>query len=80
MEKQIPQMFFYIDCAHQYKEALAKFEDDRAYFVGIKEIVFQRSDHTAKNDTNMYSYGSGEGSLNIEHNDFNLIGNSWKMQ
>jgi hypothetical protein len=79
-EKYFPIMSFYIQCRHEYREALAKFEDNRAYFVGIKKVAFQRSNHVSTNDSKMYTYGIGEGSLNVEHNDFVFIEESWRAR
>jgi hypothetical protein len=70
LEKNISPMFFYVNCRHEYKEAYAKFEDNKAYFASIKEIIFQKQNHTSQYDSNIYNYGVNENSLNIEHNDF----------
>jgi hypothetical protein len=80
MEKNFPSMFFYVTCRHGYREALAKFENDKAFFAGIKEVVFQREDHSSLYDKKLYTYGIGEGSLNVEHNDFTLVDGSWSAQ
>lgn len=73
LEKHIPNMFFFVNCRHEYKEAYAKFDDNRAYFAGVKEIAFQNENHTSQFDSQVYNYGVGQNSLNIAHNDFTLI-------
>ena len=69
-EKSISPMFFYVTCRHGYREAWAKFENDKAYFAGIKEIAFQKSIHSSKADDEIYTFIVGENSINLEHNDF----------
>lgn len=78
LEKDFPVMFFYIDCNHNYKEAYAKFEDDKAYFAGIKNIVFQRNNHAVQNDEGTYMYATGTFDLNVKRNDFTLDNEIWK--
>jgi len=79
-EKQFPVMFFYVKCRHGYREAWARFEDDKAYFAGVKNVIFQRQNHAIENDEGIYAYGTGEFDLNVEYNDFVLEDNTWKSK
>jgi len=78
-EKNFPVMFFYQICKHGYREAYAKFENDKAYFVGVRYISFNRDNHLIRNDDKLYAYGYGESAVNLEHNDFTLSAdnNTW---
>ena len=75
-EKQMPHMYFFIDCRHAYKEALAKLPDSKAYFAGVKEIGFQRHDHKVVSDSSVYLSVAGE-NLNLMINDFDYDGVAW---
>lgn len=79
-EKQFPVMFFYVQCRHGYREAWSRFEDDKAYFAGVKNVIFQRQNHAIENDEGVYAYGTGEFDLNVEYNDFVLEDNTWKSK
>lgn len=68
-ESDYPVMFFYLTCRHRYREIVAPFLHDRAYFVGIREIAFTRDQYTAAFDNTQYMEPAGD-LLNIERNDF----------
>jgi hypothetical protein len=76
-EKSINPMFFYVTCRHGYREAYAKFENDKAYFAGVKEIAFQKSIYSSKADDEIYTYKVSDNAIDIEHNDF-VISNDKK--
>ena len=69
-EKSTPSMFFFVNCRHEYREAYAKFSNDKAYFAGIKQIVFQKTSPVAVSDDEIYTYKVNGTSANLEHNDF----------
>lgn len=71
-EQDYPVMFFYLTCRHRYREAVASFQNDRAYFVGIREISFQRERYATAFDTDQYIEPAGD-LLNIERNDFAMV-------
>jgi hypothetical protein len=75
-EKTIPHMYFFLDSRHSYREAIAKLQNNKAYFVGIKEIAFQRRDHKIVSNNDMYVISSGD-VINSELNTFTLNGESW---
>lgn len=68
VEKQFPVTQFYIECRHYYSIAEAEFEEDRAYFVGLKEVAFTRDHYESRFDNELYIDVAGD-SLNIERND-----------
>jgi hypothetical protein len=78
LEKNFPLMFFYITCRHFYKEALAQFKDDRAYFAGANEIAFQRDVHSVSFDAVLYNESTND-LANSEINDFNTNGSNWTV-
>jgi hypothetical protein len=69
-EKSAPSMFFFVNCRHEYREAYAKFSNDKAYFAGIKQIAFQKASPVAVSDDEIYTYKVNGTSANLEHNDF----------
>jgi len=71
-ESDFPVMFFYLTCRHKYREVIAPFSHDRAYFVGIKEIAFTRDHYTAATDSAAYREPAGD-LLNTERNDFTSV-------
>lgn len=71
-ENDIPAMFFFVTCRHKYRESLASFSHNRAYFVGIRQISFSRENYTERFDTDHYIEPAGD-LLNIERNDFATI-------
>lgn len=72
-ENDFPVMFFYITCRHKYREIVAPFTHDRAYFVGVREIAFTRDRYTASYDNDQYIEPAGD-LFNVERNDFNNDG------
>lgn len=76
LEKNFPVMHFYLSCKHGYREALAKFENSKAYFVGVNEIAFQRDLHQVPYDSGIY-IESTKDDQNVEINDFNNTDQGW---
>jgi len=76
LEKNFPVMHFYLTCRHGYREALAKFEQNKAYFVGINEIAFQRDLHQVPYDAQLYIESTGD-DQNVAVNDFDTTSNGW---
>lgn len=68
VEKQFPITQFYIECRHYYAISEAEFEEDRAYFVGLKEVAFTREHYETRFDSDLYIDVAGDTS-NIETND-----------
>jgi hypothetical protein len=71
LDESTPVMFFWVTCRHEYKELNALFENDRAYFAGLKELAFLRSQFSVAADTNLY-VEAGTDDTNTELNDFNV--------
>lgn len=71
LDESIPVMFFWVTCRHEYKEAKARFENDRAYFAGLKELSFLRSQFSVAADTALY-LEAGTDDTNTERSDFNV--------
>ena len=78
-EKTVPHMYFFVDSRHGYREAIAKLPEGKAYFVGIKEIAFQRRDHKVLSNDNMYVTISGN-NYNLQTNDFSFDGTVWSSR
>ncbi|MDB5280900.1 MAG: hypothetical protein JWR61_5855, partial [Ferruginibacter sp.] len=53
-EGDYPVMFFYIPSRHTYRVLEASFQEDRAYFVGVRELAFTRDHYTVASDTDTY--------------------------
>lgn len=68
-EDNYPVMFFYLTCRHKYREIIASFNYNKAYFVGINEIAFTRENYTTAFDTDQYIEPSGD-LVHMERNDF----------
>lgn len=68
VEKQFPITQFYLQCRHYYMISEATFEEDRAYFAGIKEVAFTREHYATRFDNELYIDTAGDRS-NIETND-----------
>jgi hypothetical protein len=68
-ESDYPVMFFYLTCRHKYREVIAEFSHNRAYFAGVREIAFTRENYTIANDANQYQEPAGD-LTNTERNDF----------
>lgn len=71
LDESTPVMFFWVTCRHEYKELNAIFENDRAYFAGLKELAFLRSQFSVAADTELY-VEAGTDDTNTELNDFNV--------
>lgn len=78
LEKQMPAMYFYPTCRHKYKKAYARFETNKAYFVKIKEIRFERNNHNIISDKQIYKFVPGD-TTNYEHSDFISSANKWSI-
>jgi len=72
IEADFPVMFFYLTCRHTYREVIASFEQDRAYFVGVKEVAFTRENYASEYDTDQYTEPAGD-LRNVELNDFTTV-------
>jgi hypothetical protein len=70
-ENDFPIMFFYLTCRHRYREVQANFANDRAYFVGVRQIAFQRENYMSAYDSDQYIEPAGD-LVNTERNDFSL--------
>jgi hypothetical protein len=68
-ENNYPVMFFYLTCRHAYRTIKATFDNDKAYFAGIKQVAFTRENYTVAFDTQVYIEPHGD-LLNTERNDF----------
>jgi hypothetical protein len=69
IEQNYPVMFFYLTCRHAYREVEAKLSNDRAYFVGVRELAFLRDNYMSAFDTSTYIEPNAD-TLNIERNEF----------
>lgn len=78
LEKQMPTMYFYPICRHGYQKAYAKFENNKAYFVKIREIRFERNNHNVISDKDFYKFVPGDNN-NFEHCDFIISSNEWSV-
>lgn len=68
-DNDFPVMYFYLTCRHKYREVIAPFSHDRAYFVSIREIAFTRDNYAVATDNDRYVEPTGD-TLNMERNDF----------
>lgn len=71
LDESTPVMYFWVTCRHEYKEVKAKFEDNRAYFAGLKELAFLRAQFSVASDTGIY-LEAGTDDSNTERSDFNV--------
>jgi hypothetical protein len=69
IEQDYPVMLFYLKCRHAYREVEARFEQDKAYFVGVRELAFTREHYNVASDTNTYIENLGD-FQNVLRNDF----------
>lgn len=76
LEKSYPVMFFYIDSRHRYRTVRAPLANDKAYFVGVREVMFQRDIYSATQDNELYIEGNGD-NVNTERNDFVSSEGTW---
>jgi hypothetical protein len=68
-ENDYPVMFFYLTSRHKYREIVANFSHDRAYFAGVRQVAFSRERYTVASDNAQYNEPAGD-LLNTERNDF----------
>lgn len=68
-ENDYPVMYFFIQCRHQYREVMANFSYDKAYFAGVREVAFLRNQYTSTSDESTY-IELGADLVNIQRNDF----------
>ena len=47
-------MFFYLTCRHAYQSVSAQFQNNRAYFAGVNELAFLRTNFSIPIDTPVY--------------------------
>jgi hypothetical protein len=71
LDESMPVMYFWVTCRHEYKELNGKFENDRAYFAGLKELAFLRNQFSVSSDTGLY-IEAGTDDTNTELSDFNV--------
>lgn len=76
IEKQFPITQFYLECRHYYAISEAIFEEDRAYFAGIKEVALTREHYATRFDNELYIDTAGDSS-NIESNDLDTENNTY---
>jgi len=78
VEKEMPKMHFYPTCRHGYREAYARFEDNKAYFVKIKEVRFERHNHHVISDKSIYKFTPGD-QVNFVKSDFISSKDKWSL-
>jgi hypothetical protein len=71
LDESYPVLFFWVTCRHEYKELTATFENNRAYFAGLKELAFLRNQYSIVADTELY-LEAGTDDTNTELSDFNV--------
>lgn len=71
-ENNYPVMFFYLTCRHAYRQISATFDNDKAYFAGIRNVAFTREKYTVAFDNALYIEPHGD-LLNTERNDFSRV-------
>lgn len=54
VDATLPVMYFFVTAPHIYRELEAPFEDDKGYFVGVRELAFTRDHYTVASDTPLY--------------------------
>jgi hypothetical protein len=69
VENQTPVMSFFVSSRHQYRELEASLENDRAFFVGVREIAFTREQYSIAADTPLYVDNLTDWK-NVRRNDF----------
>lgn len=78
LEQDFPVMFFFLECRHRYREVRAKFEEGKAYFVGVRELAFLRDRYTVANDAEQYVESAGD-NVNVGRNDFVRTRDGWAV-
>jgi hypothetical protein len=76
VEKQFPVTSFYLTSRHYYMISEAEFLQDRAYFAGVKEVVFTREHYATRYDSPLYIETAGD-NLSVETNDFESSNHTW---
>lgn len=69
VEANYPVMFFYVPSRHTYRVVEAPFANDRAYFVGIRELAFTREHYNVASDQSIYVENLADWQ-NVIRNDF----------
>lgn len=77
IERNFPTMSFYLPCRHRYKQTLGRFDQDRAYFAGLKEVAFSREHYASVFDHPQYNESAGD-NINMDRNDFVTVDQTWK--
>jgi hypothetical protein len=77
-EENQPNLYFFINCRHNYQMSQAEFEYDRAYFVGLRSVAFLREDYGVTLDRSLYVETAGD-NQNTLRNDFVSINGSWQI-
>jgi hypothetical protein len=77
-EQSMPIMYFYLVSRHHYREQTATFDNNRAYFAGIKALAFMRNNYSTMKDGTQYIETGGD-FVNAALNDWVLdpYGNLW---
>ena len=70
-EQSLPVMYFFLTCRHAYKELVASFEYNRAYFAGVNDITFLRHNYSTATDSAQY-IESGNDTTNAIVQDFDI--------
>lgn len=78
IEKSMPEMYFYPTSRHRYRVAYAKIENEKAYFVKIREIRFERNNFNVINDSPMYKFVPGDQN-NFDRCDFIQSTDKWSI-
>jgi len=76
VEKNYPVMSFPIQCRHKYRLTSAAYDQDLAYYAGVKEIAFLRDHYASRHDHSAYIESAGD-NINVERNDFELVDFNW---
>jgi hypothetical protein len=71
-----PDMYFFYTCRHGYMEKQATIADNKAYFFGMNNIVFLRSQGEVVGDSTVYTE-TGIDMINASVNDFTLTNQGW---
>ncbi len=71
-----PDMYFYLTCRHAYMQKSATLTNNKAYFFGINQVTFLRSQSTVASDTSLYTE-NGRDAANASLNDFVINAQGW---
>lgn len=75
-DQNMPVMFFYITCRHEYKEILGNFAEKKAYFAGLKALAFIRQSYSTTYDGELY-LEAGADDVNTNRQDFVVENDVW---